>query len=269
MTQVGSGNFQAPEVKGDVENLSYDEKIDVYSMGITFCSLAFYNVELPNNAYAYYSEELIDIIKRMINPNPNIRPYAIKIYNDFIKVYVEKFIHNSGLISCLNCLTLYQTFRNYFLQYGENIRPSNEISFQLNTIINKKYNNIQEQKSFNYLIYEFRELLYKNGIKKIQNGINEIEPISIINLIVKKMHEELNVKKNVLGKGNNFLKNIFNTDNHKQDAYNNFMTFYTTNFESIISNNFFCLITTKRICKKCKYYILLICLVSFHLILKY
>ena len=123
----------------------------------------------------------------------------------------------------------------------------------MNTIINKKYNNIQEQKSLNYLIYEFRELLYKNGIKKIQNGINEIEPISIINLILKKMHEELNVKKNVLGKGNNFLKNIFNTDNHKQDAYNNFMIFYKTNFESIISNNFFGLITTKRICKKCKY----------------
>ena len=66
----------------------------------------------------------------------------------------------------------------------------------MNTIINKKYNNIQEQKSLNYLIYEFRELLYKNGIKKVQNGNKEIEPISIISLLLDIINEELNVKKN-------------------------------------------------------------------------
>ena len=259
MTQVGSGNFQAPEVKeNDVDNLSYNEKIDVYSMGITFCSLAFYKVELPPNAYNLYSKELVNIIKKMIHPNYFQRPSALEIYNDFIKAYVEKYIHSTGLISCINCLTLYDSFTEYFFENGDNIGCLNEISFQLNKIIKKKYynnynDNNQEQKSFNYLLFEFRELLYKNGIKKIQNGSNEIEPISIISLLLKKMHEELNVKKNILGRGNNFFKKIFNTDNHKQDAYLNFMIFYTTNFESIISNNFFGLIKTKRICNRCKY----------------
>ena len=266
MTQVGSGNFQAPEVKeNDNENLSYNEKIDIYSLGITFCSLAFYQLELPYNAYNYYSKELVNIIRRMIEQDSNKRPNAIQIYNDFIKAYVEKYIHSTGLISCINCLTLYKSFTNHFLEKGDDIGPLNEISVQMNKIIkclnlkklnNNLYNSITNnpsQKSFNYLLFEFRELLYKYGIKKIENGSNEIEPISIISLLLKKMHEELNVKKNILGRGQFFLKKIFQTDNHKQDAYQNYMIFYTSNFESIISNNFFGLIKTKRICNKCNY----------------
>ena len=100
MTKVGSGDFQAPEIN----NIKYNEKIDVYSMGITFCSLAFYNIELPSED-KYYSNELIKIIRRMIEPNIKRRPTAIILYNDFIKVYVEKFISISGLINCINCLT--------------------------------------------------------------------------------------------------------------------------------------------------------------------
>lgn len=42
MTQVGSGNYAAPEInKEDSIYIEYDLKIDVYSLGITFCTLAF------------------------------------------------------------------------------------------------------------------------------------------------------------------------------------------------------------------------------------
>ena len=263
MTQIGSGNFQAPEVK-EIEqiNLPYNEKIDIYSMGITFCSLAFYNIELPQNACDKRSEELVDIIKKMINPKQAERPNSRKLYNEFIKAYVEKYLHSTGLISCINCLSLYPSFTEYFLSQGENIGPLNEISKHFAYIIKflnlkdqSKYlyisnNNNQEQKSFNYLIYEFRELLYKYGIKKIGNGSNEIEPIFIINLLLKKMHEELNIKK-FLHRANGFYQKVVERDNPKQEAYENFMIFYNNNFESIISNNFFGLIKTKRICAKC------------------
>ena len=90
-TQVGSGIFQAPEVR-DIENEDslYDDKVDIYSMGITFCSLAFYRTEIPSNAYKLYSRELVDIIRRMIDTNKYKRPNSATIYNDFIKSYVEK-----------------------------------------------------------------------------------------------------------------------------------------------------------------------------------
>ena len=263
-TQVGSGIFQAPEVR-DIENEDslYDDKVDIYSMGITFCSLAFYRTEIPSNAYKLYSRELVDIIRRMIDTNKYKRPNSATIYNDFIKSYVEKYIHSTGLVSCINCLSLYPSFTNFFLEKGDDIGQSNEISYQFNKIIRalnikniKKglYNSVMnnpEQKSFNYLVFEFRELLYKYGIKKFGNGSYEIEPISIISLLLKKLHEELNIKKNVFGRGINFFRKVVQRSNRKQEAFENFMIFYNNNFESIISNNFFCLIKTKRRCKNC------------------
>ena len=264
MTQIGSGNFQAPEVKEiETSNLPYNDKIDIYSMGITFCSLAFYSIELPNNMYELRSKELVDIIRKMLIPQQSIRPNSIKIYQDFIKAYVEKYLHSTGLISCINCLSLYQSFKEYFLKEGENIGPLNEISKHFGYIIkilNRKNQSKdlylsndknEDNKSFNHLIYEFRELLYKYGIKKIDNGSNEIDPISIINLLLKKMHEELNIKK-FMHRDIDFFQKVVERDNPKQEAYENFMIFYSNNFESIISNNFFGLIKTKRICKRCR-----------------
>ena len=263
MTCIGSGNFKAPEIIEDYSNnLAYNQKVDIYSMGITFCSLAFYTVELQSKD-EYYSKELIKIIRRMIEKNINRRPNALLIYNDFIKIYVEKYIPFTGLISCINCLTLYDSFTNYFLENGDKINHVNKISFQLKEIIKslilKKHNinlynsiiNNPDQKSFNYLLYEFRELLYENGIKKVQNGIKEIEPISIISLLLKKIHEELNVKKKE--RRNNYFKKVVHSGNAKKDAYENFMIFYKNNYESIISNNFYSLIKTKRICNRCNY----------------
>ena len=265
MTQVGSGNFQAPEV----QDSAYDYKIDVYSMGITFCSLAFYTVEIPPNPYGdIYSRELIDIILQMITPDKRRRPSSIKIYNNFIKVYVEKYLHSTGLKSVINCITLYDSFVNFFRNEGDNIGPLNKISKQFNLIIKSLiqrnemqnlnnlnnstlYYNNPEYKSLNYLIFEFRELLYENGIKKNEDGSNEIEPISIISFLLKKLHEELNTKKALVGKGN-FFKKIVKRDNLKLEAYENFIIFYNNNFQSIISDNFFGLIKTKRICFNCK-----------------
>ena len=256
--QIGDKNFQAPEVINieEEENNYYDDKIDVYSMGKTFCCLAFYQIEFPPNAYNIYSKELIDIIKRMLDPNRYTRPNSSQLYNYFIKEYVEKYIYISGLKSCINCLSLYSSLNNYFLTNGENIGPLNEISVQLNKIIqdlNLKNKNLYEynlhNKSYNYLLYELRDLFYKNGLMKIGNGNNEIKPISIINFLLKKLHEELNTKK--LNIGRNYLLKFIKRNDRKQEAYDNFMLFFNINFDSIISNNFFSLIKTKRICREC------------------
>ena len=38
-TQIGSGKFQAPEIN---EEENYDDKVDIYSLGVTFCTVAFF-----------------------------------------------------------------------------------------------------------------------------------------------------------------------------------------------------------------------------------
>ena len=102
---VGRGNFRAPEINNVFGiDLKYDEKIDVYSMGITFCSLAYFNTSLPkefdeNNNY--YSKELYEIIKKMVNKIPKERPSSNEIYNDLKKLYCKKFMNNSGINSAI------------------------------------------------------------------------------------------------------------------------------------------------------------------------
>ena len=256
-TIIELGNFQAPEVGG-----SYDYKIDVYSMGIVFCFLAFYKTELPPELYnnQYYSNELIDIILKMTDSDRNERPSSLEIYNYFLKAYVEKNMCSTGLISCINCISLYEeTFINLFKKKVKKIEPSNKVSILLESIIKKKEEEINfnfslndydpEYKSLDHYIIEFRELLYKYGIKKNKDMSNEIEPIFIINFILKKLHEELNNKKDMYGKF--YYSESVEKNNIKQDRYENFINFYNSNFNSIISDNFFGLMKTKRTCKKC------------------
>ena len=97
--------------------------------------------------------------------------------------------------SCINCLYLYYS-ENNFLENLDNNKSKHQISSHLNIILKSLPDKKSvDKKSFNQLIYEFRELLYKNGLKKYEAGNNEIEPISIINLLLKKMHKELIIKK--------------------------------------------------------------------------
>ena len=229
-TQVGSGNFQAPEVKNN-ENESYNLQVDVFSMGVTFCSLAFYQVELPQNPYDnMYSKELVDIIVKMMQGDKNNRPTSFEIYSFFIENYVNKYIHCTGLKSCICCLNLYDSLRDYFLTEVEVIGPLNKISshfYKIVKVLNGKNDenpyNGQQQGSLNYLIYEFREILYQNGIKDNEIGTNEIEPIYIISFLLKKIHEELNIKKAQCGiAGFSYQRPAYdNNSNRKQKVYEN------------------------------------------------
>ena len=49
MTQVGSGKYTAPEIFEEISIYQeYDLKVDVYSLGKTFCSLAFFQIDFPD-----------------------------------------------------------------------------------------------------------------------------------------------------------------------------------------------------------------------------
>ena len=55
MTKIASGKFKAPEIDKD----KYDNKIDVYSMGVVFCNLAYLTDSIPEKYEdTTYSKEL-------------------------------------------------------------------------------------------------------------------------------------------------------------------------------------------------------------------
>ena len=110
----------------------------------------------------------------------------------------------------------------------------------------------QEKKSLNHLIYELRNLLLKNGMNVKEIGNNEIDPINIITFLLKKLHDELNIHRLKNGNLKVIYTKVKNPQNPKLEAYTSYKNFYTSNFNSIISQEYFGLIKTKYTCERCE-----------------
>ena len=286
MTQVGSGRYAAPEIQEDEFCQEYDLKVDVYSLGITFCTLAFFQMDFPNQEQMQkynYSKELFNIISYMIIQDPSQRPSSLQIYNLFIKLYIEKYIYCTGFKSCIFSLlaspSIFKGFFNINIDFEKSKSPIPiaekfyqilcEIYYlrQSNNMNNGQTYN-KEGKSLNHLIYDLRKLLLENGSQIKDIGNNEINPIIIVTFLLKKLHEELNIYKGNLGKSKIIYKKIIRGENPKLEAYNCYKKFYVNNFKSIISDEFFGLIKTKSICKKCKnaaYSFKVLCYIPFNI----
>ena len=263
-TDLGSGKFKAPEVL----NFDYDDKADVYSLGMTFCSLAYQKMTFPNDEPRLYSKELADIISLMLSSS-EYRPSSKDMYNYFIRLYVEKYLHMSSLVSCINCLSCYTSLINYFKDHdsfieSEKFNEKNKaITKQFNRILKgldeKKNINIKSsilskprEEGFNFLLFKLRESLIYYEIERKKDKSAEIEPIHLMNFLLNKLHGELNTKQ--VNKGIKGCLKIYVRfpDNPKQQAYDNYMIFYNSSYQSNISENFFGMIKTKKICLKCK-----------------
>ena len=107
---INIGDYKAPEIK---KGSPYQKKIDVYSLGIIFCNLAYSMNKLPEEN-KNYSKELYNFISLMIENEPGKRPSARDAYNMLKNIYVKKFSHNSGIISYLRCLHSFPNIQ-YFL----------------------------------------------------------------------------------------------------------------------------------------------------------
>jgi serine/threonine protein kinase len=152
---AGTENYQAPEIR----NFNYDQKADVYSMGVSFFVLCYYKFPYCTKKYMmekrignnikkvigeelesrveemvndnYYSYELRNIIYKMIQREPKMRPTSSDINYEFKKYYIKLYSKNSGLYSLIQCLFSFPNFANYFTD-------ENQMSFLLETKYPKK-----------------------------------------------------------------------------------------------------------------------------------
>ena len=180
MTKIGTKDYKAPEIyEENNPNGIYTNKIDVFSLGTTFCVLAFKSYRIPLSCYKMRSKELIDVLQVMLKEDPNERLSSKQLYTVFIRAYVEKYFRSTGLISVINCLCLYDSFRNYFLNEGNAIHSSNEVSYLFNKIIKAFMDESQTNKTsysynfedpdkekFSNYLFQLRQTLYNNGLAK-------------------------------------------------------------------------------------------------------
>jgi len=251
---VGTVNYIAPEINDQYSN--YDQKADVYSMGVTFFVLCYYNYPYLNGQSRVeemiydnnYSYELRNIIYKMIQRDPKMRPTSSDIYYEFKKYYIKLYSKNSGLYSLIQCLFSFPNFSNFFMD------PI-QMDFIMETKYPKKISlimislilSLRDKKDIVENIYALRQILYEEGIEEKDN--KEISPLKAINLILVSLNNELNTIEHNQNSSNN--KKYFTTQNNQGDKikkYKEFKESYQKNFKSFISDNFLGVLKIKRTC---------------------
>ena len=188
------GDYKAPEIK---KGKTYLQKIDVYSLGITFCKLAYKMNKLPEN-HKNYSIELYEFISKMIENNPGNRLSAREAYNLLKNIYIKKFSHNSGIISYLRCLYSFPNIQ-YFL---------NRISFLIKDENKEKYPVLKQFYNFFSIIAKIKQLNLKNDFgNKIEEELN-VKIYDFMEYLRERGFKGLNIRKEITPKNFSFL--LFN-----------------------------------------------------------
>ena len=179
------GIYSPPEMK--VEHI-YDKKVDVYTLGIIFCSLAYMDYKIPEKND--YSKELADFIVKMIEKEPLNRPTSEEAYKNLRNIYLNKYSNKTGIISCLRCLNSFPNINTdyiYLLKTKENKEKNKPILNDFITFIElmhdlkQSHNNLEnghDEKKLEELhlsIYDFLEKLHKRGCI----NLNEYKDISL------------------------------------------------------------------------------------------
>ena len=172
-TPSGTENYFAPEILDG----NYDQKVDVYSLGICFFCLCYQafpdkNFEYFLNNDTSYDFELRKVIFNMISVKANQRQNSSDIYQYFKKQYIKKYVANSSIYAVVQCLFNFPNFLNYF-------SDSFQIAYILETAYKKQI---------------FLALL---GIKNNMDNIDEIEQNAYV-LRKKIIGEEKEIKDNDL-----------------------------------------------------------------------
>ena len=169
--KVNIGIFTAPEIKEG----NYDEKVDVYSLGIVFNLLMYFSNKSPEDKDGY-SDYLYQIIKNMIIVNKTNRLSSEKIYLKFKNNYYNL------MRACLKCFV--------FLLQDEIIKLEISGLQKYEKIIElaKKIKN-QEPTNIDELAKEFEEDFFENGF-----SLNDISPINFTYYILSKFRNQVLLK---------------------------------------------------------------------------
>ena len=261
-TTLGTRDYQAPEIG----RREYDQKVDVYSMGVSFYELCYGHI--PEKGYhsaqeyeKLYSKEIRNFIGLMIQKNENERPNCneamLYAKDNFIKLYVK----NTSVESVLNC---FSNFPNV-IQYFSNNVIINQIYELKKTISNVCFSVIQTTISNDIIqkkrnLYELRKTLEKEGLN-IKSDNKEIEPGNFIIFFIRKLNSELNeiirTNNNISEKEEIKRYKILSRKysfppNDQENSFQIILDTYNKKILSLISRNFFSFIKIKRTCIKCR-----------------
>ena len=274
-TVVGSPMFMSPEMLNEED---YDEKTDVFSMGIAMYELCFFQspkkaamnlqgqVKMINNPLKknlnIYSNQLLTILQAMIEEDKSRRPSSSELCEMIRDQYVKTFLKTSSLSAVIRCLYALPRLPKYLKpQTNQNTHP---ITVGFLNAIKQIQNNINDK--FN----QFKEILAIQNPKL--NSDNEIDPVLVVAFLLEKMHKELNSVPQINDDEQYVINSVFNgmdeDKSNKNEMFDKFFKHFLKNFNSTISNLFFGILKERKICQKCNminYNFGCFCLLTFEL----
>ena len=265
LTFLGTPGYIPPEIEFGSD---YDQKVDVYSMGIAFFELCYgYNPQSEDDEdkknACNFSKELKAFISYMMKSNPKKRPSSKEAMliakENFIKTYVK----NTSIEAVFSCFYSFPNFNQYF----SNSEEANFISngkkdiaqMCLKAILSMKNN---DEKKINDNLYNLRKICEKEGLEVKGDNI-EIDPVNFIIFFIKKLNSELNQicsntnnkklsEKEQIRRFKILSKTYHFPPGKERYYYKLFLYCYNIKILSFISKNFFSYLITERTCKNCK-----------------
>ena len=259
-TNVGTDDYKAPEV--NYRN-NYDQKSDIYSMGVSFFILCFgckpTSFRNNNENANYYSKDIKDFILKMLKYNPDERPTSKEAMLIAREYFIKIYLKNTSLEASFNCFNNFPNFNKFFTDNetaNEIFESKKEITQLCISIILSIKN--KDDKQIKSDLYDLRKLLIKEGLKIKSDNI-EVDPNKFIMYFIEKLNTDLNIikpKPNNNGVDNKLYiilsKNYHFPPGKEKDFFELIINCYNRKILSFISRYFFSYILTQRSCKFCK-----------------
>ena len=186
--------YKAPEIIEGAEKARYDQKIDVYSMGVTFHEICyFYKSEEewgcePEKVKAFYSKEIIDLIDEMTEKNEEKRQTSKYFLEKIQKIIYDKYIIDTDIDSVLRCLYTFKDITNYYTKLEKKEFKKKSIT--------KAYINCLKKFTKKDMIF------YLNSIKSLKEKLceqykqfdkeKEIDPRLLLTVLIRQLYNEMN-----------------------------------------------------------------------------
>lgn len=261
---VGTPIYMSPEI---INHQGYDKKVDVYALGVTFHQICYFSLprrlaqivglqgigvnleDIPPERNAnLYSKDVYNLIKWMIEKDPNKRPQIYEVFDYIKKVYNSKFKNNSTIDGVYRCLFSFQNLTNYMKRNKNFIKQTaieRPICRSFIYSIKKMDNNDWPTELIN-----LRNILtYENPSFSDPEPIN---PIELIEFILRRLHKETITKPGITPENPYF----FTPDNNPsiltyQQSLNNFLQF-NQGYSSCVADFFFGTYEITRFCNNCQ-----------------
>ena len=244
----------------------HSEKGDIYSLGCVFFNLCFIkrvneedkekqSYKDMKNKYEYlkdpdtsYSKELIEILRMMLEEDPNKRPSTEDLYLKIKEEYDRKITKNSSISSLISCFYSINRLAREFIRNQSKFK--NKELTPISSSFLDCLNSIEDNKKWVESIKNLRRYIGTKNPKL--DGDKEVNLLFLVVFLVESIHKELNIKpKTEIDIDQKYLIKRKEDRTNKADMIINFFRYFKEHFNSIISETFFGIMKNKNICKEC------------------